>query len=907
MSPVWRLSVYQRPKELNAIECADWDPDAQNKNQRPNVHALGTGTEIRADRCIYLAQFNTTDTARLQQLKDMDTSDGVEFFTTLDVPPVRPGRFMVIGSGEMQDGSGRKVLNSNVYGANIGDRDNSSGSGGSKQRRIELRPNDTVDPIKLVEPSNSGDQRGDELTYQGPDGLPICDVAVITNALSSVAATSLSRKFTITEPAAGYPGDDPSNFPPTGPSYVENIPGQPALEGRYGNVAQPAAYDRPHDDVRADREERLQLLNNFDTNDPLMVECFSMIYLQRLANPLLPFDKDTNPYRTVDGMSANVSLFNGVVGNPAHPSGEAFQTDLQSGSPDGRIQFENRRAEPYLASLQRGYAQSRNIGAQYKANVLGYEPPNVSLQPGGAVRGFHAPRINQFRPNGTARHAINAIPDMTLGRLNHAFMSVADQTAIKNRTVAATDGLTPEEPFPWLTWNNRPYAGAGELLLVPRSRSSQLLQEFSAQANTGNPFSKGDVPRRPSAPGTPRAASRGPAYLGQQTQGVFGHLPNMFLAESPEITRIPDAPAGLFRVLDYVHVPSPFVKTETWLNPFSFGNTNVTSVNDPRYLRQPPFNRISEYREPGRVNLNTVVSADVWDGGLLHRNLFTPANPWNLLTNNYQKPDLTAVPLAPGHLGPRFIDNNPMGMRENGLVEARRGYPGMITASTTDLDPDDMMLLLDSRVPTFFANPFRSANAGNLVPLPNLQRPDSECTQLRRQAFNTGLDGVWGKVGDDDNKNGTDDLGEFDPNDDIEDEDPLFAGTSTAAYNDADRNAYFKMQPMTRLSSMTTTRSNVYAVWVTVGFFEVEEAPDWVANDPYPDGTLVQDRFNNNRDLYDRVYPEGYMLGREAGNDTGDIRRVREFAMIDRTVPVAFEPGKNHNVDKAIRLRRRIE
>jgi hypothetical protein len=29
--------------------------------------------------------------------------------------------------------------------------------------------------------------------------------------------------------------------------------------------------------------------------------------------------------------------------------------------------------------------------------------------------------------------------------------------------------------------------------------------------------------------------------------------------------------------------------------------------------------------------------------------------------------------------------------------------------------------------------------------------------------------------------------------------------------------------------------------------------------------------------------------------------------MIDRSIPVAFEPGQNHNVDRAILVRRRIE
>jgi len=103
---------------------------------------------------------------------------------------------------------------------------------------------------------------------------------------------------------------------------------------------------------------------------------------------------------------------------------------------------------------------------------------------------------------------------------------------------------------------------------------------------------------------------------------------------------------------------------------------------------------------------------------------------------------------------------------------------------------------------------------------------------------------------------------------------------------------------------MTTNRSNVYAVWVTVGFFEVQEAPP--ANQ-FATANGLTPGSPEALALYERVYPEGYQFGLEAGSETGDIRRVREFAMIDRTVPVAFEPGQTHNVDKAIRLRRRIE
>jgi hypothetical protein len=65
--------------------------------------------------------------------------------------------------------------------------------------------------------------------------------------------------------------------------------------------------------------------------------------------------------------------------------------------------------------------------------------------------------------------------------------------------------------------------------------------------------------------------------------------------------------------------------------------------------------------------------------------------------------------------------------------------------------------------------------------------------------------------------------------------------------------------------------------------------------------------------LFGRIVPKdaiqaaGFELGQELGSDTGQIQRHRAFYVIDRSIPVAFEPGENHNVDNAILLRRMLE
>ena len=100
---------------------------------------------------------------------------------------------------------------------------------------------------------------------------------------------------------------------------------------------------------------------------------------------------------------------------------------------------------------------------------------------------------------------------------------------------------------------------------------------------------------------------------------------------------------------------------------------------------------------------------------------------------------------------------------------------------------------------------------------------------------------------------------------------PIFKmNQSTKDCQSAAYNIYFQTQLMQRLSNLTTTRSNVFAVWITVGFFE------------YQSGSI----------------------GKEYGLDNGSRQRYRAFYLIDRTRPVGYSPGMRMNADKTIILRR---
>jgi hypothetical protein len=210
--------------------------------------------------------------------------------------------------------------------------------------------------------------------------------------------------------------------------------------------------------------------------------------------------------------------------------------------------------------------------------------------------------------------------------------------------------------------------------------------------------------------------------------------------------------------LEYIQVPSRFVGTDTVLSPEVFNDNplvvdaatggDITGPTDPRYLLQPPFNKVSRQRDPGRVNLNTVTSrravdpstgvpqiwSEVFDG-IMHR--YHDGNPY-------------AGQL--GHFGPAWRD----------VALSRRGYAQInADASATSVDqlgtfpnlyPDTLAFGLNPNFPTFVANPFRAPDAGDLVPLAQMIQTGVDVSWLRRHHYTPNVrlgrgsgDGKWGK------------------------------------------------------------------------------------------------------------------------------------------------------------------
>ena len=88
-------------------------------------------------------------------------------------------------------------------------------------------------------------------------------------------------------------------------------------------------------------------------------------------------------------------------------------------------------------------------------------------------------------------------------------------------------------------------------------------------------------------------------------------------------------------------------------------------------------------------------------------------------------------------------------------------------------------------------------------------------------------------------------------------------------------NPYTILYPAMRLSDVTTAQSNVFAVWITVGYFASDAS--------------------------------GHSVGNEKGLDDGTVRRYRAFYLIDRSIPVGFRQGEELNAREAILMRTLLE
>jgi hypothetical protein len=644
-------------------------------------------------------------------------------------------------------------------------------------------------------------------------------------------------------------------------------------------------------------------------------------FLQRLADPTQPWNGTTNPYLTVDWTTIDLTVFNGeedttqLINNPPEWIDPSDPDPLNSNPPE---RFNSRQRDGSVAS----FSGAANIvsGANTITRTDGGSFLAAGFQEGQQllIRGTGANNSLYFIESVTAA-------TLTITRPVIGF-SLNDENPQQARLYAYTgnrlspstkepwlayklntaqnpywefnmshtlgylnEGLgnpqipspgyagAPSTPFPWLPWMDRPFASAYELLDVPASAPSRLLYEFSTW-NTPSRFYN------------IRRSDRINPYLNDGSfarfYGSHAHLMNFLLSASSAGALDNNLFHHLFEA---VHVPSRFVGADRWYNADYFTNT----ANYPNAVTfRPPFNKLSRFRDPGRININTLLPD-------------TPAasRVWEGISKLFPEMDATQSGSTIHHPGANQVPGNKDDFSRlflQRLLLSRQGYD---TSAQYLLQFDTA-----SNTPSRFANPFRAAAHADMMPTmaAHMRKPGIEATFLRSDIaphFDPGVNAVWGAV--DDNGDGAVDNGnlnsatynEMGRDDDLARKEPLFVVDASVHTNmlsntrNQDRNTFLRHQALHRLGSLLTTNSNVHAIWITVGYFELEEKDSSLTGQP----------------IRTLVHPDGLRLGAELGLETGEVRRHRFFYMVDRSIPCAFEPGVDHNVENIVLLRRTIE
>lgn len=471
----------------------------------------------------------------------------------------------------------------------------------------------------------------------------------------------------------------------------------------------------------------------------------------------------------------------------------------------------------------------------------------------------------------------------------------------------------------------------------PRTPTAPVSPAFPAAANWPNdagaawPQPPTQQPPILASPNTGLAVSG--TNIEPGSQSPYAYLLNFFQEvselqipnDNPQTDMINDRHpknVALTMLFDMVETPSPWVdsyKTESpvnlqWQNFSGFGGGFQAVQASENIVFAPlraPNNRMTNFVEPGRINLNTVAEPNVIHG--LFSNVFAPSDvdfpPFESVARPFgQIEDID-------HNGNNVLDT-PLtadGWRHavgatrvqtiwTAISNSRRGFDTVTGAYLPAYNPDPTRF--NPFFPTRFAGIFRPASEAGMVPKtrnPFPQFPLSpspnpvpgdptydaafvEHQRLFRLAEGKGVLDLYTRLSP---SNATllrpisaaafngqdvfntplvqDTAGVYKP-----DSLPLFTDTSAAK-----NHPYTQFYPLTRIQNLVTGRSNVFAVYMTVGLFEYDESTDSV--------------------------------GLEYRADRGEAKKYRAFYVVDRTKPVGYQVGVDHNVENTILVRRYID
>ncbi len=541
-------------------------------------------------------------------------------------------------------------------------------------------------------------------------------------------------------------------------------------------------YDAPATparDVPVDLEVSVQRIPNDGTEPTLgSLPDYCTAFLQRLADPTVPYDPVFNPYRTIDSITIDLTIFSGEERdrkvNDAAPQ-YAARSRQRTGfinDVDSNALFSYETSDP---SSERVPVTEVPVAPATDADYFSLDTPERLLY-----------NSISFLNTQTAAGAGGGPPPARVGRTNPppfvGFSPSIGSEAAAAAGVTGTERNLPNTPYALHPWLNRPFASHFELMMVPACSQGRLFEEFSFNQAGGAPKIY------PTAPTDPLNS---PAVDPATFYGPFVHLLNFFHSGRPGTGGAGRDAANFTRILSFVHTLPRFKGEVEMITPsrlnLSGANPGDAQSNDPffRALLRPPFNLDYDNQRIGRVNLNTVSEFPVWAG------------------------------LMQGHLtGTEFTDPN-AGVTADLLsyqrfLNGRRGFtvppPSPVPQPVTIMDGGNINYdpaNLSHQFPSQFVGAYREALAATFAPALR----DTGATNLTRRREADAM------------------LLRSDPFAALPEQVPAWvrnqAGT-VLPHLDRNRNAFTRYQTLMRMPNLVTDNSQLYMIRMTIGFFEVD-------------------------------------------------------------------------------------
>jgi len=534
--------------------------------------------------------------------------------------------------------------------------------------------------------------------------------------------------------------------------------------------------------------------------------------------------------------------------------------------------------------------------------------------------------------NGTTRRFVKSgetLPDGTTasnpGPLQYKNLNAEYQSATGDLRVYRG---APRKPFEHLVWNDAPFSNPYELTMVPASAPGRFGLEFNRRGDDGmnlkslykvdsdkkgslgsygfygfdDWYTEANIKQEKHTSGGGGGVPETVTYekdnelekLQKKNAGNVGAYLNFFVS-----SKKPGETLNLVNLLDLVRTPSYYlgarklagVKSNGDYITDEFGNTEIYSA----------------HRDPGKVNINTL-SKPVWHSLVNTTDRFReedrlPGTPWDEFIGSRfpfesidddgdgeidRTGDLPFTYFQPAYTTPLWV-------QLDGSTAPIGTYSTLLAQQ--DLDTNDESSVEEEPLFDNVRQRYAEDSSGNVVYSYRYKTTDADGNEVTQTDTTTDL--TWLQ----DNLLTT-----------------LDDGTVTGTVVDYEEittprrgNLFDATAEMQRLSGLTTTRSNVFAAWVTVGYFEVERCRPGV-NMPAidPDGNplttaMLTDPTYKWYHYYQAIYPDGYTYGKELGEEFGETKRHRGFSIIDRSIPVDFRRGNSVNYEDVILLKRVIE